>query len=129
MEFRSLVPADYESVRQLLAENGWSHRVADGEKFRQLIDNTSRTVLALDGDRVVGFARALCDEVSNGYISMVVVAADWRRQGIGRELIRLLIRGDEGITWVLRAGRDSAEFWKSIGFSSSEIAMERLRTG
>jgi GNAT superfamily N-acetyltransferase len=94
-----------------------------------MIDNTSRTVLALDGDRVVGFARALCDEVANGYISMVVVAADRRRQGIGRELIRLLIKGDEGITWVLRAGRGSAEFWKSVGFSSSEIAMERLRTG
>jgi ribosomal protein S18 acetylase RimI-like enzyme len=129
MEFRSVVPADYESVRQLLAESGWPHRVADREKFRKMIDNTSRTVLALDGDRVVGFARALCDEVSNGYISMVVVAADWRRQGIGRELIRLLIKDDAGITWVLRAGRSSAEFWKSIGFSSSEIAMERLRTG
>ena len=70
----------------------------------------------------------VCDEVSNGYISMVGVAADKRGQGIGCELVRQLIKEDAGITWVLRAGRESNKFWDKMGFRLSEIAMERVRT-
>src|SRR5438876_10547868 len=128
MEFRPMTPDDYEPVRQFLSEMGWHHRVADPEKFNAMIEKTSRAVVAIDGSRIVGFARALCDEVSNGYISMVAVAPDKRGQGIGRELVRQLIKEDAGITWILRAGRGSWGFWERIGFESSEIAMEKVRT-
>lgn len=124
MELRSIQPEDYEVVRQFLMEAGWEHRVGDPELFRTLIENTDRTVVAWDDQKVVGFARALCDGVSNGYISMVAVAADRRGQGIGRKLVECLIDGDTNITWVLRAGRNSKGFWKSIGFTESSIAME-----
>jgi len=128
MRFRQITPEDYESVRQFLSEVGWQHRVSDPERFKKMLENTNRTVVAIDGSRIVGFARALCDEVSNGYISMVTVAADKRRQGIGRELVRQLIKDEAGITWVLRAGRGSSGFWERVGFQPSEIAMERVRT-
>ena len=128
MQYRSITADDYESVRQFLSEVGWQHRVDDPEKFKKMLEQTNRTVLAVDGSRIVGFARALCDEVSNGYISMVAVAPDKRGQGIGRELVRQLIKEDAGITWILRAGRGSREFWERIGFQSSEVAMEKVRT-
>lgn len=128
MEFRPLTPDDYEPVRQFLSEMGWHQRVADPEKFKAMMESTNRTVVAFDGSRIVGFARAVCDEVSNGYISMVGVADDKRGQGIGRELVRQLMREDSGITWVLRAGRGSSGFWERMGFKPSEVAMERVRT-
>jgi GNAT superfamily N-acetyltransferase len=128
MRFRSITPEDYESVRQFLSELGWQHRVADPERFKTMLEHTNRTVLALDGSRIVGFARALCDEVSNGYISMVAVAADKRGQGIGRDLVPQLIKEDPGITWILGAGRGSSGFWERVGFQSSEVAMEKVRT-
>lgn len=121
-------PDDYGLVRQFLSEMGWHQRVADPEKFKAMMEGTSRTVVAVDGSRIVGFARALCDEVSNGYISMVGVAADKRGQGIGSELVRQLMREDPGITWVLRARPKSSEFWERMGFKPSEVAMERVRT-
>lgn len=128
MIFRSITPEDYESVREFLVESGWQHRVSDPDRFKKMMENTNRIVVAVDGARIVGFARALCDEVSNGYISMVAVANDQRGQGIGRELVRLLTKDDDGITWVLRAGHESSRFWERVGFQSSEIAMERVRT-
>ena len=127
MEFRPIAPDDYEPVRWFLSEAGWGHRVGDAEKFKRMIENTGRTVVALEGPRVVGFARALCDEVSNGYISMVAVAADVRGRGVGSELVRRLIGTDAGVTWVLRAGRGSGGFWEKMGFKPSEVAMERVR--
>lgn len=127
MRFREVTTEDYERVRGFLCEQGWEHRVGDAQKFRRMMENTSRAVVALDGSRLVGFARALCDEESNGYISMVAVAGDKRGQGVGRELVRRLMGDDASITWVLRAGRGSRGFWEKMGFRLSETAMERTR--
>ena len=128
MEFKAVVRDDYELVRQFLSVVGWQDRVSDPEKFTKMMENTSRSVAAFDGPRIVGFARALSDEVSNGYISMVAVAPDRRGHGIGRELVRRLIKDEIGITWVLRAGRGSSGFWKKLGFQFSTTAMERIRS-
>jgi ribosomal protein S18 acetylase RimI-like enzyme len=127
MEFRTIKHGDHEAVRQFLTDTGWQSRVADPQKFERMMENTNRRVAAFEGSRIVGFARALCDEVSNGYISMVAVAADKRGQGIGRELVRQLIKDDTDITWILRAGRGSDGFWRKMGFLPSGVAMERCR--
>jgi GNAT superfamily N-acetyltransferase len=127
MEYRSPQTADYECIRTFLVEHGWQHRVSDPERFRRLMENTDRSVVAVEAGRIVGFARALCDDVSNGYISMVAVAEDRRRQGIGRELVSRIIGTDPEITWILRAGRQSAGFWRKLGFQPSELAMEKVR--
>lgn len=127
MKFRSVTQDDYEAVRLFLSAAGWQQRVADPERFARMMQHTSRSVVAFEGTRVVGFARALCDEVSNGYISMVAVAEDVRGRGVGRELVRRLVGDDAGITWVLRAGRGSEGFWRKVGFRESEAAMERVR--
>jgi GNAT superfamily N-acetyltransferase len=128
MEFKPAQPKDYEAIRQFLAGVGWQERVSDPERFRELMERTGRAVVAWDDSRVIGFARALCDEVSNGYISMVAVAADRRGLGVGRKLIEELIgEDDRRITWVLRAGSGSRGFWEKMGFKVSEVAMERVR--
>lgn len=128
MKFRTVKPADYEAVRQFLAENGWQKRVENAEKFRRMMENASRTIVAFEGEKVIGFARALCDDVSNGYIGTVAVAEDFRRKGVGRELVERLMGNDKNITWVLRAGRGSEAFWKKMGFNNSGTAMEKTRT-
>lgn len=127
MEFRSINPNDYGAARQFLAEVGWQHRVADPEKFKTMLENTARIVVAVEGSRVLGFARAICDDVSNGYITMVAVDPERRREGIGSELVRRLIKDDPNITWILRAGRGSETFWEKNGFRPSAVAMERCR--
>jgi predicted N-acetyltransferase YhbS len=129
-EYRPISPEDYEPVRQFLAEQGWQHRVQDEERFVRLMERATHTIVAVEDSRIVGFGRALCDGVSNGYISMLAVVEDKRGQGIGREIVRRLMEAEEdaGVTWVLRAGRQSSGFWKKLGFVSSDVAMERTRS-
>ena len=129
MEYKSINPLDFEVVRQFLSENGWAHRVADPERFARMMQGSNRTVVAWNEGRVVGFGRALGDGVSSGYLSMIAVAEDRRGQGIGREIVRRLMGDDPEITWTLRAGRGSEGFWQKMGFTTSEIAMERARRG
>ena len=84
IEFREVNPDDYDQLRQFLSGQGWADRLRDVDRFRMMIEGADRTVIALEGERIVGFARALCDGASNGYISILAVAADRRKRGIGR---------------------------------------------
>jgi N-acetylglutamate synthase-like GNAT family acetyltransferase len=129
LTYRPIEPEDYDKVRQLLTDVGWQQRVRDRNRFERMILGANRTIVAFEGERVVGFARALFDGASNGYISTVAVAADKQRHGIGRELVKRLMEVDEPgkITWVLRSGRGSEGFWEKMGFKKSATAMEIVR--
>lgn len=127
IEYRAATSDDRYQIRELLSANGWGRRVADEERFHKMLENASSTVVAIEGARLVGFARALTDGVSNGYIGTVVVAGDKRGAGVGREMVKRLMGDDPAITWVLRAGHGSEPFWKKMGFTASEVAMERTR--
>ncbi|WP_426205798.1 GNAT family N-acetyltransferase [Pseudomonas sp. TWP3-1] len=125
---RDLLLTELEAVRLFLGAHGWGHRVGSSEYFAQLIRNSQRTAVALKNGQIAGFARGITDGLSNGYLSMVVVDAQYRRAGIGRALVERVIGENPDITWVLRAGREGAEaFFSSVGFKTSEIAMERPR--
>jgi len=125
---RDLLPVETQSVWQFLGQHGWGHRTGSAEHFARLIEHSQRTAVAVQGERIIGFARGITDGLSNGYLSMVVVDDQHRRAGIGRALVEHIMGDNPDITWVLRAGREGAEaFFVSLGFETSVIAMERPR--
>jgi len=128
LDIREVQASEVESVRLFLAQNGWGHRIGSAEYFAQLIANSQRTTVAMKGSQIVGFARGITDGLCNGYLSMVVVCEQHRREGIGRALVEHVMGENRDITWVLRAGREGASvFFSGLGFEASSIAMERPR--
>src|SRR4051794_6418814 len=69
--YRPVTLDDYRQVRDLLLAVGWGFRTTDESRLRRMISNADRTAGAWDDERLVGFARALCDEAFNGYIGTV----------------------------------------------------------
>ena len=128
MQLRRIRAAELQEVHELLAANGWKDRLGRLQSFAELLEASQVAEVAIIEDRVVGFARGISDGQSNGYLSMVVVAAAYRGKGIGRRLVEHAMGINPEITWVLRAGREgAAEFFAKLGFEHSSLAMERRR--
>jgi ribosomal protein S18 acetylase RimI-like enzyme len=128
MEIRPIRASEIDAAHRLLLENGFGRHVADPALFRQLVSRSQRALVAVEQGAVLGFARAISDDIANGYISMVVVAKDHRRKGVGSALVNAVMGEDRRISWVLRAGRpDVIPFYEKLGFVQSTVAMERPR--
>ena len=128
MQFRRVRADELQAVYELLWTNGWKERIGSLESFAELIQASQVAEVAVIQNRVVGFARGISDGRSNGYLSMVVVAAAHRSNGIGSLLVKHAMGTNPDITWVLRAGRDgAADFFAKLGFETSSIAMEHRR--
>lgn len=84
---RAITPGD---LLPLFAQTGWAaNRTSDA--VQRMLDNTTVRVGVWDGDRLIGFARAVTDGVYRAFIEDVVVDQAYRGQGIGVELVRRLL--------------------------------------
>lgn len=128
VQLRRIRPEELQQVHDLLSMNGWAHRIASVAALASLVEASQIAEVAVLDAQVVGFARGLSDGLSNGYLSMVVVADTHRGKGIGRRLVEHAMGTAPNMTWVLRAGREGAtDFFTKLGFEPSSLAMERRR--
>lgn len=109
-------PIPAAGVRALYQQaDWWPERSEDA--IAEVIAN-GPAVGAWDGDRLVGFARAVTDGRFRAYIEDVVVDASHRRSGCGTALLAALQSELAGIDVVsLFCHRDHADFYERAGFN------------
>jgi len=87
--------------------------------------NSFATVIAYDELRMVGTARALSDGVCNAYVVDVWTHSTYRRQGIARAMLELLLSRLRG-QHVYLFTDGAAPFYEKIGFHREGIGMGRV---
>jgi GNAT superfamily N-acetyltransferase len=118
---------DLAQLAALFRTVGWDFRASDPVKLAEMVAGSRFVESATVDGRLVGFARAISDGVTNAYVSTVAVFAEWRGQGIGTELVRRLMEGRPGIRFVLHARKAVHPFYARLGFEPADEMLVRPR--
>ena len=103
------------------------------EQTRLAMEHTLFRVSVFDGDQIVAMARVIGDMGLDYYIKDVIVRPEYQRKGIGRLMIREILRfiNDHGVDGTdifveLCAMPDKIPFYEKFGFSANEAQRLRL---
>lgn len=69
---------------------GWKYPVSP-ERHIEILKNSFKVILALDNGRVVGFINAISDKTLSANIPLLEVLPEYRRKGIGKELVTKML--------------------------------------
>ena len=121
VEFSIVKEADAQQIKELFVVGGWWNDENDKIEFfvESLIKSTFLFAVAKFEGRIVGMGRVLSEGISDAYIQDVVVLKDFRKQGIGGGIIKLLLKEllAKKISWIGLISVPGAEnFYKEIGF-------------
>jgi ribosomal protein S18 acetylase RimI-like enzyme len=86
-----IVAYDQRHLDEILAlckAEGWTTFAGSHDRAARAMSNPGVTALvAVEGERVLGFSQAVGDGAFGGYLCMLLVAEDSRGRGIGRALV------------------------------------------
>lgn len=95
------------------------------EQYQRSFAASYSVCFALDGQRIIGKARALSDGVCNGYIVDVWTHSDYRRQGIASHLVKQILADLSG-QHVCLFTDDMQTFYLQLGFAEETTGMSQV---
>jgi ribosomal protein S18 acetylase RimI-like enzyme len=115
IEFRTdLAGVDWARLRVALIADDFDNGRTP-EQLRRSFENSYVTVLAIDRGEVIGTVRALSDGVCNAYVVDVWTQSAYRRQGVARQMMTLLMERLPG-QHVHLFTDEAVEFYRKLGF-------------
>ena len=118
---------DVDAVHDFLSNHAYWATGRPRETVERTVREASRVVGLYADGRQIGFARAFTDGVAAVYLADVYVVPEFRRRGLGVELVREMVERSPWphLKWLLHT-RDAHELYRRVGFGApSERAMER----
>jgi GNAT superfamily N-acetyltransferase len=116
---------DEVEIANLYRAGGWWKEEYDPEELPHLIKGSFLFAVAVNikTGRAVGMGRVISDGVSDGYIQDLVVLPEYRKTGIGTQIVSTLVKKciELGISWIsLIAEPDTEKFYLPFGFHPME---------
>ncbi|MBL7997159.1 MAG: GNAT family N-acetyltransferase [Candidatus Kapabacteria bacterium] len=113
---------DFNSVYALYVNAGWTSYTSRPDVLREAIRESRFVLTAWSGERIVGFLRAVGDGLTIIYIQDILVIDEYRRQGIGSELLRRTLHHYQNVRQILLLTDNQPEtisFYKSVGLQQA----------
>ncbi len=129
LEYKTNKDICYSDLIILFTQAGWTDKIDDLERLEKMVANSQIVVSAWMGTHMIGFARCTTDYVFNGQINNVVVHSNYFDRGIGKELINIILKSSDKVSYLLRGDPHNINFYKSLGFESTDNAFIYKRDG
>jgi GNAT superfamily N-acetyltransferase len=113
---------DIDSVHAFISRESYWGKDRTRARVERAIQGSTRVVGLYLGTTQVGFARALCDGATIGYLADVYVLAPHRGLGLGLELVREILDGGPhwDVRWLLHTA-DAQNLYEKLGFASDRL--------
>lgn len=99
-------------------------RPKDKDKMAIAFNNSLFKCFLYDGDRLIGFGRALADGVFAAYIADIALLPEYQGQGLGKRIVsELLEMVKDHKKIILYANPGKEGFYESLGFRKMATAM------
>lgn len=113
---RHFIEGDFPLIKNLYEKEGWMTFINRENDALQAWKNSTVTLVALDGNNVVGLLRALSDEKITTYIAEIIVDINYRGKGIGKALLEVCHDLYPSTRIDLLSSEGADEFYKSNKF-------------
>lgn len=114
---------DFKKVLDLYDNAGWTAYTSDSETLQQAINNSLYFLTAWSKQQLVGLLRAVGDGLTIIYIQDIIVLESFRRQGIGKELIKRTLAKYENVRQILLLTDEqpnTISFYNSVGLQQTK---------
>lgn len=120
IEYKDTQNFTAEELESLFLSVNWSSGKYP-EKLQVAMANSAKVYSAWDGEKLVGLMNALSDGAMTAYFHYLLVRPEYQDQGIGRELVRLMLAEYEDYARkVLIAYENQVHFYERCGFKAGE---------
>lgn len=115
---------DWHQMKAILRADAFDNG-RNPEQLKKSFENSYATCIAYVDNQIIGTARVLSDGVCNAYIVDVWTLTIYRRQGIARTMMQILLDKLKG-QHVYLFTDDAPEFYKKIGFTEQPVGMSQV---
>lgn len=112
---------NWDEVSNILKEAGMAY--FEGKVHKKAFENSYATVFAFDGDRLVGFGRAISDGVCQAAIYDVAVLPEYQGKKIGSEIINSILNLIPKCNFILYASPGKEIFYEKQNFKKMKTGM------
>ncbi len=127
IEYNLNPPLDNEALNALYAVSWPNHTSFD---FEPVFSRAVAYVMAFDDGRLVGSVYMAWDGAQHAFLLEPTVHPEWRRRGVGRELVRRAADAARaaGCDWLhVDYEASLTQFYEACGFRSTAAGLIRLR--
>jgi len=125
IKIKIIKSASMTDLIELYKSAGWwkSSYDKDSEFLKHIVKNSAVFAGAFSDKKMIGMGRAISDKMSDAYIQDVAVLEQFKGQGIGKKIIKILIEKlkGKGVDWIgLIAEPGTSSFYQDLGFEIME---------